>query len=61
MMKKLLSVLAFLLVVNQSALAGESEIKAAFAKMDITVQQIQPSPVTGVAVVSTSQGIFLYQ
>lgn len=58
MMKKLVSALAFLLVVNHSAFAGESEIKAAFAKMDMTVQHIQPSPVAGVAVVSTSQGIF---
>lgn len=45
MLKIVSSALALLLVFSHGAVAGESEIKAALGKMDMTATMIRPSPV----------------
>lgn len=58
MLKIVSSALALLLVFSHGAVAGESEIKAALGKMDMTATMIRPSPVPGVSAVATPQGVF---
>ncbi|XKB79722.1 hypothetical protein AAFX43_12740 [Morganella morganii] len=60
MLKIVSSALALLLVFSHGAVAGESEIKAALGKMDMTATMIRPSPVP-VSGGSHPAGCFLYQ
>ena len=58
MLKIVSSALALLLVFSHGAAAGDSEIRAALGKMDMTATMIRPSPVPGVSAVATPQGVF---